>query len=78
MFSVGIYDPVTRPQGHAMTGVFTGNDILDPKSFNNIEPRDGLTEVKPGESNIPVNCKKFAIFYFYTANKMIIKNICLT
>ena len=65
MFEVSITDKITRPEGHAMNGVFTGNDILDPESFNTIEPRDGVTEVKPGEINIPLNCERFVIAYPY-------------
>ena len=65
MFLINITDPITRPEGHAMDLVFTGNNILKQSDRNTIEPRDGLTDVKPGELNIPLNCERFVISYPY-------------
>jgi hypothetical protein len=65
MFAVSMTDSITLPSGHAMNLVFTGNNVLKQSDRNNIEPRDGVTQVQPGQINIPLNCKHFIIGYPY-------------
>ena len=46
---------------HAMVTLLTGNNALNGKDWNDTEPRDGITNVQPGELNIPLNTDRFII-----------------
>jgi hypothetical protein len=48
---------------HTQTALLTGNNALVGLQWNYIEPRDGITKVKPGQLNIPLNCTDFNISY---------------
>ncbi|GEM_PF-3466800 len=59
-----IINPITRI-AHAQTSLLTGNNALNPNDWNDTEPRDGITQVKPGELNIPLNTDEFYVIYHY-------------
>ena len=46
---------------HAMVTLLTGNNALNGDDWNDIEPRDGITNVQPGEINIPMNSERFVV-----------------
>lgn len=50
---------------HAMVTLLTGNNALVGSDWNDIEPRDGVTNVKPGEINIPLNTDIFIVYVPY-------------
>jgi hypothetical protein len=58
------FNPVTG-EAHTQTALLPGNHALIGNNWNYIEPRDGITQVKPGELNIPLNCDDFTIVYPY-------------
>ena len=55
----------TLPTGeeHTQTALLTGINALLAAHWNFIEPRDGITKVKPGQLSIPLNCTDFKISY---------------
>jgi hypothetical protein len=57
-----ILDPNTR-EAHTQTALLSGIHALVGNNWNYIEPRDGITQVKPGQLNIPLNTDEFIISY---------------
>jgi hypothetical protein len=48
---------------HAMVTLLTGDNALNGNDWNDLEPRDGVTNVQPGEINIPLNTDEFTVYY---------------
>jgi hypothetical protein len=64
-YSLDIYDEKTRPEGHGMNAIITGDTLTNWNAWNIIEPQYGATNVKPGEYYFPKNCKHAEIYYNY-------------
>jgi hypothetical protein len=62
---IAIFDIPLYNAAHAFCTLLTGNNALNGNDWNDIEPRDGITNVQPGELNVPLNTDIFSIIYVY-------------
>jgi hypothetical protein len=68
MCFASLTDSITKPAGHTMNAVLTGDDATKFEDWTFKEPSNDLSE-KPGQGTFPYNCKHVKIEYPYLFKK---------